>query len=139
VFYNASTVLTSGNGLTTDGSGNLVATAEITAYGTAYSDIRVKENVRKIDNALEKVRSLTGVLYDWTDEFLENKPTLKKSSTGLIAQDVQKVMPEVVFNIEEDRLAIRYEKLTGLIVQAINELADEVDLIKKSLATINNK
>jgi hypothetical protein len=139
VFYNSSTVLTSNTGLTTDGNGNLVALAEITAYGTAYSDIRVKENIRKIDDALEKVRSLTGVLYDWTDDFLKDKPSLNKSSTGLIAQEVQKVMPEVVFNIEHDRLAIRYEKLSGLIIQAINELADKVDLIEKRLDAINNK
>ena len=90
-------------------------------------------NIRKIDNALGRIRSLEGVFYDWTDDFLQNKPTLNKQDTGLIAQEVQKVLPEVVFTIEGDRLAIRYEKLAGLIIQAINDLAAEVDEIKKKL------
>jgi hypothetical protein len=52
---------------------------------------------------------------------------VSKHDTGLIAQEVQKVLPEVIIERENGYLGIKYEKVVGLIVQAINELADRVD------------
>ena len=71
-----------------DSSGNLVASGNITAYGSP-SDIKLKENIEVIDNALDKVKQLKGITYD-----------LKKMAsrlTGLIAQDLEKVLPEAVY------------------------------------------
>ena len=81
------------NNMTTGGSIN--ARTEITAYG---SDERLKENVRTIENALEKVKSLDGVFYDWKDmvEDVGFFPTRRKDEAGVLAQQVEKVLPQAV-------------------------------------------
>jgi len=116
--------------------GDINATKEITAYYS--SDERLKENITTIENALEKIRSLKGVMFDWKDSVLEDKGGedgyfVRKHDTGIIAQEVNKVLPEVVATRNDGFLAVRYEKLAGLIIQAINELADEVDKLKKKI------
>jgi len=117
-------------------AGEIRATNEITAYYS--SDENLKENVRVIENALEKVRQIQGVMFDWTDEEIarrggEDGYFVRKHDTGLIAQKVDPVLPEVVARRDDGFLAIKYEKMAGLIIQAINELADQVDEIKKKL------
>jgi len=116
--------------------GDINATKEITAY--ASSDSRLKENVTIIENALEKIRTLNGVMFDWKDSVIEEKGGedgyfIRKHDTGIIAQDVEKVLPEVVATRDDGFLAVRYEKMAGLIIQAINELANEVDELKKRI------
>lgn len=134
----ANTRLTSlGVGTAASGTaGEIRATSEITAYYA--SDRTLKENITPIDNALGKLRQLTGVMFDWTDEELvrrggEDGYFVRKHDTGVIAQDVEVVLPEVVATREDGHKAVRYEKMAGLIIQAINELADQVDEIKKKL------
>lgn len=108
---------------------SIVAKGNITGFG-CFSDVRLKENIRPINDALAKLRTLEGVLYDWTDAFLDEMDmteNVSKHDTGLIAQEVQKVLPEVIIERENGYLGIKYEKVVGLIVQAINELADRVD------------
>ena len=105
-----------------DGSGNLIMVGNITAYGTT-SDIKLKENIEVIDNAVDKVKQLKGVTY-----------TLKSDGnrlTGLIAQDLEKVLPEAVYettDVDDDdkHLAIRYGNTVGLLVEAIKELEARV-------------
>jgi len=116
--------------------GDINATKEITAY--YGSDIRLKENITTIENALEKLRTLNGVMFDWKDSVINEKGGedgyfVRKRDTGIIAQDVEKVLPEVVATRDDGFLAVRYEKLAGLIIQAINELAIEVDDLKKRI------
>jgi hypothetical protein len=111
--------------------GNIFATGNITAFHGSPSDARLKENVRTIENALDKVKQISGVLYDWTEEAQPNG--LPKEDTGVIAQDVQKVLPEVITTNAEGYLGVRYEKLAGLIIEAIKELSDQVEEIKKKL------
>ena len=93
---------------------NLTASGSITASGnvTAYSDERLKADLVRIDNALDKVDALTGYVFTRTDTGARQ--------TGLIAQDVQKVLPEAV---EQDYyLSVAYGNMMGLIVEAIKEL-----------------
>lgn len=117
-------------------TGEIRATNEITAYFS--SDRNLKENIVPIENALGKLRQLTGVMFDWTDEEVgrrggEDGYFVRKHDTGVIAQDVEQVLPEVVATRDDGYKAVRYEKMAGLIIQAINELADQVDEIKKKL------
>ena len=117
-------------------TGEIRATDEITAYYS--SDERLKENIQKIDNALYKLRKVRGVMFDWRDEVIEKRGGednyfVRKHDTGVIAQEVEQVLPEVVAIREDGYKAVRYEKLAGIIIQAINELADEVEEIKKRL------
>jgi hypothetical protein len=117
-------------------TGEIRATNEVTAYFS--SDERLKENIEQIDAALYKLRKVRGVMFDWKDEVIEkrggeDKYFVRKHDTGVIAQEIEQVLPEVVAVREDGYKAVRYEKLAGLIIQAINELADEVDEIKKRL------
>jgi hypothetical protein len=107
--------------LSLNGSGNLVATGDV----TAYSDRRVKENIKSIDSSLEKVLKLTGVTYNRTD--LEDKST----KIGFIAQEVEKIVPEVVIHdIETDRYSVSYGNVTALLVEAIKEQQTQIEELK---------
>jgi hypothetical protein len=107
--------------LSLDGSGNLTATGNV----TAYSDARVKENINPINNALSKVLELTGVTYNRID--LEDKST----QIGFIAQEVEKIVPEVVIHdIETDRYSVSYGNVTALLVEAIKEQQTQIEELK---------
>ena len=115
-------------------TGEIRAIGEITSYYS--SDANLKENVVTIDNALAKLRQISGVMFDWSDEEItrrggEDGYFVRKHDTGIIAQEVEAVLPEVVAARPDGYKAVKYEKLAGLIIQAINELADQVDEIKK--------
>ena len=117
-------------------SGEIRATNDITAYYS--SDVRLKENIRKIENALELISMIEGVRYDWTDEYIEKRGGIddyfvRKEDIGVIAQDLQKVLPEVVAERPDGYLAVRYEKIVALLLAALKELKKEVDDIKKRL------
>lgn len=117
-------------------TGEIRATNEVTAYYS--SDERLKENIHPIDNALDKLKQIRGVYFDWRDTVIadrggEDGYFVRKRDTGIIAQEVELVLPEVVAEREDGYKAVKYEKLAGLIIQAINELSEEVKLIKKSL------
>jgi hypothetical protein len=107
------------NGSTLAVAGAITATGNITAYYT--SDKRQKENIHLILNALEKVKSLNGVKWDWNEENTD-EVTQSLPKTGLIAQEVKEVLPEVVIEREDGFLALDYSKMLGLIVEAIKEL-----------------
>jgi hypothetical protein len=94
------------------------ATGDFTGIGniTAYSDIRLKKDLVQIPDALEKVRQLTGYTYTRIDT--------GEKQTGLVAQDVQKVLPEAV--LEGEHLSLAYGNLVGLLVEAIKELEVQV-------------
>jgi hypothetical protein len=123
-----------GVGTAPGATGEIRASAEITAYYS--SDERLKENILPIENALGKLRQLKGVMFDWKDDVVAEKGGedgyfVRKHDTGVIAQEVEAVLPEVVAERADGFKAVRYEKLAGLIIQAINELADQVDALKK--------
>ena len=117
-------------------SGEIRATNEITAYYS--SDINLKENIVVIEAALQKIQQIRGVMFDWTDEHIaykggEDGYFVRKHDTGIIAQEVEAVLPEVVATRTDGLKAVKYEKLAGLIIQAINELAAEVAELKKKV------
>ena len=111
-------------------SGEVRATNEITAYYS--SDERLKENITTIEDALEKVNSIRGVEFDWKADHIKSRGGedgyfVRKHDVGILAQDVKKVCPEVVAEKEDGTLGVKYEKLIGLLVQAINELSAKVN------------
>ena len=116
---------------TTDGA--IWASGNITAF--ASSDIRFKENVRDIPNALEKVEIIGGKLFDWTAQYIESMGGehsyfMHKSDAGVIAQDVEKAMPELVRTREDGSLAVDYPKLVALAFAAIKELSEKVKILE---------
>jgi len=117
----SSTGLNAEANLTFDGT-DLRCTGDIIAYYS--SDARLKDNITPIENALSKVLALSGVKWDWNEnaspEVRANVPNV-----GLIAQEVQQVLPEVVTERKDGYLALDYNKLIGLLVEAIKELANK--------------
>jgi hypothetical protein len=116
---------------TTDGA--IWASNNVTAY--ASSDIRFKENVRDIPNALEKVEIIGGKLFDWTAQYIESMGGehsyfMHKSDAGVIAQDVEKAIPELVRTREDGSLAVDYPKLVALAFAAIKELSEKVKILE---------
>ena len=101
---------------------------DITAYYT--SDERLKTQIKKIDNALAKTLSLDGVTFNWNDLAIGKDTTERES--GVLAQQVILALPEAVAERENGYLAVRYEKLVPLLIEAIKELKAEVDALKKS-------
>jgi len=111
-----------------DASGNGRFIGDVVAYSS--SDARLKENLEVIPNALDKVSSLTGYTFDWNDK--QTAYETGKRDVGIVAQDVEAVLPEVVVDREETGYkAVNYEKLVPLLIEAIKELKAEVETLKK--------
>ena len=104
-------------------AGSIVAEGDITAYGSA-SDIRLKENIQIIPDALNKVSRLNGYTFNYKD-----KPS--EPMTGIIAQEIESVLPGVVYNVDDEDKgsykAVRYGNVVGLLIEAIKELQEKVN------------
>ena len=125
------TGVTAGNGLTGGGASGSVTismsgsyTGNFTASGdvTAFSDERLKSNVKTIDSALEKVQNLRGVTFDKDG----------REGLGVIAQEVQAVIPQVVIENEE-YLSVAYGNMVGLLIEAIKEQQVQIEELKAKL------
>jgi hypothetical protein len=151
--FNGTTLSVSGYIETSGGyyiysSGALFAAGDVVAY---YSDERLKKGLEPINNALSKVNSLRAVTY-YQNELADNLMQIKhpERQVGVIAQDLQKVLPEVVkpapFDINildndgnttsksgENYLTVQYEKIVPLLVAAIQELNDKVNNLEEQL------
>ena len=114
-------------------SGTFTAVGDVVAYGSP-SDKRLKENIKPIESALEKVSKLQGVTFDWkkSDSILDIKEDI-----GFIAQDVQKVIPELVRENEDGMLSMRHQGIAPILLEAIKELKAEIDLLKSKPCTCN--
>jgi hypothetical protein len=113
-----------GVGTTASGvSGEIRATGDIVAFYS--SDERLKENIQPIQNALSKVESISGNTYDWKEGF-ETIHSHTGNDLGVIAQEVQSVLPEVVTERESGYLAVDYVKLVPVLIEAIKELSARV-------------
>ena len=99
-----------------DDNGNFTAAGDV----TAFSDVRLKDNIETIDGALDKVSAMRGVTFDKDGQ----------RSTGVIAQEMQEVMPEVVTQNNE-YLSVAYGNLVGVLIEAVKELRAEVEELKK--------
>ncbi len=112
--------------------GVLVSTA-LTATGdvTAFSDEKLKENITVIPNALEKISQIRGVTYTRND--LEDK---EKVYSGVIAQEVEKVLPEVV-STEGDTKTVAYGNMVGLLIEAVKEQQAQINELKKQIEEMN--
>ena len=122
LFKNASNVATTSANLTfVDSTGNLTASGTV----TANSDERLKENVETIEDALEKVKQLRGVEYD-------HKKT-GDHCLGVIAQEVEKIVPDVVY---EDALGVKsvaYMNMVALLIEAVKDQQKQIDELKSLL------
>ena len=96
----------------------------------SYSDARIKTNIDTIENALDKVIALRGVTYNMIKDIKEN-PNTARRHLGLIAQEVEAVIPEAVKE-EKGIKTVAYGNIVGLIIQSIKELKEKFDLFNKN-------
>ena len=88
---------------------------------TAFSDKRLKDNIKTIENGLDKVMKMRGVTF--TRDGVEG--------TGVIAQEIQEVLPQVVHD-KQEYLSVAYGNVVGVLIEAIKDLQKQIDDIKKS-------
>ena len=112
--------------------GRIDAGNDIVAFST--SDKRLKENIKPLDNALDKVLKISGVSFDWKPLSEEEKKTIHGNQghdVGVIAQEIEEVLPEVVTTRDSGYKAVKYEKIVPLLIESIKELKAEIEELKK--------
>ena len=117
--------------------GDLHVDGDVIAYSTTISDSRLKNEVKTINSAVDKVKKLRGVEYVWNKGSKEGQKDL-----GVIAQEVEKVLPEIVkekkiplITENSDKLfkTVDYEKITAVLIEAIKEQQKQIDELKNQL------
>jgi hypothetical protein len=112
---------------TLDVVGNIYASGNI----IMYSDARLKDNIRVIENALDKVCSLSGYTFTKRGETVHN--------TGVLAQEVLRVLPEVVHGSEETNYSVAYGNMVGILIEAIKELRAKNDVLQDIVSELCKK
>ena len=120
-------------------TGEFRATNEITAYDSA--DIRLKENIRLIADPITIVNQIRGVYYDWTDEHItarggEDGYFVRKHDIGVIAQEVEKVLPEIVATRDDGTKVVKYEKLVALLIEAVKDQQQQINQLSDLVNTL---
>lgn len=113
-------------------NGAIYAANDVVAFAT--SDARLKKYPKNIKNALDKVDAINGVNFIWrkaNEDVQKNVHSFEGRDVGVIAQEVEKVLPEVVVTRETGYKAVKYEKIVPLLIEAIKELRLEVEELKK--------
>ena len=110
-------------------TGQIRATDDITAFYS--SDVALKENIVNIPDSLEAIKKLNGVLFNWKDEWIkkqggEDGYFVRKKDVGVIAQEVEKVLPEAVAQRSDGIKAVKYDRLTCLLIEAVTVLSDKI-------------
>jgi len=98
-------------------TGNFTASGDV----TAYSDRRFKHNIETIDNALDKVTKMRGVSYEKDN----------RNSIGVIAQEVEEVIPEVVHTDTDGMKSVAYGNIVGVLIEAIKEQQKRIEALEE--------
>lgn len=117
-------VTTSGTSTLGTTSGEIHAGADVIAYSS--SDRKLKGNIVKIGNALDKVKAINGVNFEWKEGF-ESVHSHKGTDIGVIAQEIEAILPEVVTTRENGYKAVKYEKLVAVLIEAVKELDAKIE------------
>ena len=115
-------------------TGEIRATNDVTAFYS--SDVALKENIVNIPNPLEALKKLNGVLFDWKKDYIDSRGGedgyfVRKKDVGVIAQEVEKVLPEAVAQRSNGVKAVKYDRLTCLLIEAVKTLNDKVENLSK--------
>ena len=112
--------------------GDIIADNDVISY--VSSDKKYKENVIQIQNAIDKVIQLRGVEFDW----IENPSGYTGHDIGVIAQEVQAVVPEIVRVGAHDQLQVNYEKIVPLLIEAIREQNNKIEKLEHTVNELKN-
>lgn len=109
-------------------SGNLLVTGIITATDfNSASDINLKENIQKIDSPIDKIIKIDGVRFNWKSD---NKPSM-----GVIAQNIEEVLPELVNG--DDSKTVNYNGIIGLLIECVKTQQEQIDDLNKRLDNLS--
>jgi len=113
-------------------TGEIRATNDVTAFFS--SDVALKENIINIPNPLESLKKLNGVLFDWKKDYIDQRGGedgyfVRKKDVGVIAQEVEKVLPEAVAQRQDGVKAVKYDRLTCLLIEAVKVLNDKIEVL----------
>jgi hypothetical protein len=122
--------------------GEIRATGNVIAYYS--SDIKLKNNIENIKNPIKKLMQINGVEFDWTDEYIQNKGGvdgyfIRKHDIGVIAQEIEKVLPEAVATRNDGEKAVKYELIVPLLIEAIKEQQSEINNLKEKMLQLSEK
>jgi hypothetical protein len=109
-------------------TGTIKATDDIIAYSS--SDIRLKNNIKPIENPLDKIHSISGNSFDWN---VDKQDIYNGKDYGVIAQEIENILPELVITKEDGYKAVKYDKLVSLLIEGIKELSNEVNELKTKI------
>lgn len=135
--YSEETALTISTASLLDGNGDLYLAGGVVTNHASFnlSDIREKHNVRTLTGSLDNIKKLRGVEFEW------NKNSVPE--IGTIAQEVQSIYPELTRTYRtikgEERLAVNYDGLVGVLIEAVKELSGKVDQLSQELEQLRNK
>ena len=115
-------------------SGSLIrSSGDVVAYYS--SDERLKDNIKPIEGATYKLQQVGGYEFDWN-----NKQTVYEGQdVGVIAQELEKVLPEVVTQRQDGYLAVKYEKIIPLLIEGFKEQQKEIELLKEQIKELKNE
>ena len=117
-----------------DITGTLVASGTVSGAGVVLtSDHRYKKNITPVTGALEKLSKLNPVNYDWRKDEFKNKGFSDKKQWGFIAQEIEKVMPELVIETRNGYLGLNYTGVIPLLTKAMQEQQTEMEKQQKEI------
>jgi hypothetical protein len=106
------------------------------------SDQTAKKNIEPLQNSLSKVLNLRGVSFDWNEAVVPQRAKEESRQVGLIAQEVEKVVPEVVKDefVESQSLkSIKYENLVALLIEGMKEQQEQINQLKETVQELSTK
>lgn len=123
-------------------AGEIRASNEITAY--YGSDLNLKENITKIADPIGKINQVSGYEFDWKDSIIKERGGedgyyVRKHDIGVIAQEIEKILPEIVGIRPDGYKAVKYEKIVPLLIEAIKEQQQIINQILQVLKNNNLK
>jgi hypothetical protein len=126
-----------------DVTGDIRATLNI----TAFSDVREKTNIAQITGAVDMLKAIRGVRFDWKDAYKKKNTTkmtakngrLDARHIGVIAQEVEKVLPELISEDKDGRKNMAYGNLTAVLVEAVKEQSEQIEDLKERIKKLENE
>jgi methionine aminopeptidase len=129
-FINGSLIV--GSATTSSTLGLIRASNDVIAF--ASSDERLKENVVPITNSIEKINQIGGYEYDWIP--MEGIHENTGHDIGVIAQEIEKVLPEIVTRRENGYLAVKYERIVALLIECVKEQQKQITNLENKINKI---
>ena len=117
-------------------TGAITATGDITAFSA--SDIRFKENITAIESPIEKIKMISGNTYDWK---AENKDIhgFEGNDVGVIAQEIEEVLPQLVVTRDNGYKAVKYDKLVALLIEGMKEQQKQIEDLSNKINKLENE